>query len=742
MADKVVIPGYRIESVLGYGGMSTVYLAVQESLGRGVALKVMSSALAHEPAYSKRFLKEARIIAQLNHPNIIVIYDYGVVSDQHFIAMEHLTGGSLVKKIQDRMTVRTALGILQDLAKALHFAHTRGYIHRDIKPGNILFRDDGSTVLSDFGLAKGVSDATHLTATGVAMGTPAYMSPEQAYGDEVDVRSDLYSLGCVFYYMLVGRKPYDAENVVALAMKHLREPIPKLPHGLETWQPVIDRMLAKDPAARFQSAADLLDELASNSREEATPLADSVTMARKRSDVENLIDFEAFRPKGGGTKKSAGEPGRADGASASGAMDLDLAEPSREAVLYAEPEPPRPPPAKGKSPVAEPRGEDFRQVVSGGQRALKTERTEFEIEREPSGHLQAKDPSLAISRFREKVREESGQVAVSGRPGKAIAAKPQAEVAQPSVPAAPRSSVLIWVIVAAVAGTLLNTAIGFYLSQRPQLSDRSVNQTSSTAQQPVSSTTDLERFSDRLEIGGTGPEMVVIPPGEFRMGDVSGRYGNSARPVRSVAIPKSFAIGSHEVTFDDYDKFAGATGRARPQDRNWGRGRHPAIYVSWEDAVAYAQWLSQETGGTYRLPSEAEWEYAARAGSEEDYWWGMRASHEFANYGSDVCCTGLAQGNDRWQDGTAEVGSFADNPFGLHDSAGNVWEWVSDCWNVDHFGAASDSSPRGTGDCTKRVVKGGSWSDIPRHVNAAARGRAPVAGTLGFIGFRLVKELH
>lgn len=728
MAEKVHIQGYRIESVLGYGGMSTVYLASQESLGRSVALKVMSASLSHETAYTKRFLKEARIIAQLNHPNIIVIYDYGVEDSQHFITMEHLTGGSLVKKIQQGMTVRSAVGVLQDLARALGFAHARGYIHRDIKPGNILFREDGSTVLSDFGLAKGVSEATQLTASGIAMGTPAYMSPEQAYGDEVDARSDLYSLGCVFYFMLTGSKPFDAENPVALAMKHLREPIPRLAQGLAAWQPVIDKLMAKDPNARFQTAGELLDELEQNSHEEATPIAANIAAQRKRSDVLNLVDFEDYRPKGNGSpaiRSGAAEATQADIRGAGG-LKLEIAEPTvgMDIDLDQDQEP--------KSPRAKPIPD---LIPSPG---------EFQV-KDPSGHRFVKDPSQAVSRFREKVKEESGQFEVSPQRAQIPGARRPGSASVQSSPApapAQRSYLLVWVVVAGVVGALLNTVLGFYLAGQTEVSDRSIVQVPQANRPAVASAGSVERFSDRLAIGGNGPEMVVVPPGGFTMGDISGKYGSSAQPIRTVTIPQTFAISSHEVTFENYELFAQSTGRQRPEDRGWGRGRHPVIYVSWEDAQGYVEWLSRQTGSTYRLPSEAEWEYAARGGVADDYWWGTRPSHEFANYGSDVCCTGLAQGPDRWQEGTAEVGSFAANPFGLFDSAGNVWEWVSDCWNVDHYGAGNDSAARSDGDCRRRVVRGGSWSDIPRHISSAARGRASETDKLGFVGFRVVKELH
>jgi len=180
-------------------------------------------------------------------------------------------------------------------------------------------------------------------------------------------------------------------------------------------------------------------------------------------------------------------------------------------------------------------------------------------------------------------------------------------------------------------------------------------------------------FRDRLKDGSSGPEMVWIPEGRFKMGDIQGGGDSDEKPVHWVSV-KKFAMGRYEITFAEYDKFATATSRKKPSDEDWGRGNRPVINVSWLDVTAYAKWLSKQTGQQYRLPTEAQWEYAARAGTKTKYWWGNTASHEYANYG-DEGWNGLAKGKDRWKY-TSPVGSFAANPFGLYDTAGNVWEWT------------------------------------------------------------------
>ena len=236
-----------------------------------------------------------------------------------------------------------------------------------------------------------------------------------------------------------------------------------------------------------------------------------------------------------------------------------------------------------------------------------------------------------------------------------------------------------------------------------------------------------------LERGGLKtPEMVEIPAGMFRMGEFQGG-GNDQRSLHMVRIATPFAMGKYEVTFEAYDQFAVATGRELPDDRGWGRGKRPVMRVSWNDAVAYAQWLSEQTGKRYRLPTEAEWEYAARAGSTTRYWWGNELGRNNAN------CIGCGSRWDNKQ--TAPVGSFRPNDFGLYDTAGNVWEWVEDCWNKSYDGAPSDGSAWLGGDCSNRVLRGGSWVFIPWGLRSAYRFRGWTVNRYVDFGFRVARTL-
>lgn len=250
------IPGYKVGHLVAEGGMAAVYLAVQESLDRRIALKILKK--FDRPEQSKRFMNEGRIIASLNHRNIITIHDIGVIGDQHYISMEYLEGGDLEARIRAGISPATATDLLKTIGECLEFVHGKGIVHRDIKPANILFRKDGTPILTDFGIAKQLAQDTSLTVDGTAMGSPHYLSLEQAGCKPLDGRTDIYGLGIVFYEMLTGRKPYQGKSYIETVMAHITEPIPKLPPQLERYQELLERMIAKSPEERFDSAADMV----------------------------------------------------------------------------------------------------------------------------------------------------------------------------------------------------------------------------------------------------------------------------------------------------------------------------------------------------------------------------------------------------------------------------------------------------------------------------------------------------
>ncbi|MCR4539504.1 serine/threonine-protein kinase [Pseudomonas sp. 18.1.10] len=255
---NILIPGYDIHGEIGEGAMASVYLATQRSLERKVALKVMAAALAADPQFCERFLREGKTLARLSHPHTVTIHDIGNVGELYYMAMEYLPNGTLKERIAAGMTPEQGVTLIRQIASALGYAHAQGLVHRDVKPANILFRADGTAVLSDFGIAKSLDDRTQFTQAGFAVGTPSYMSPEQARGQEIDGRADLYALGVVLYEILVGKLPYSGTDALSTALAHLTEPLPELPVHHGRYQNVLRKLLAKDPAERFPDAAALL----------------------------------------------------------------------------------------------------------------------------------------------------------------------------------------------------------------------------------------------------------------------------------------------------------------------------------------------------------------------------------------------------------------------------------------------------------------------------------------------------
>ncbi len=243
----------------------------------------------------------------------------------------------------------------------------------------------------------------------------------------------------------------------------------------------------------------------------------------------------------------------------------------------------------------------------------------------------------------------------------------------------------------------------------------------------------LTVFRDEWDNGGFAPQMVVIPKGRFQMGDLHGQGDDNEYPVHEVILDTTFAFSRHEVTFAEYDQFAEATGRSLPSDEGWGRGDLPVVNVSWHDAQAYARWLAKITGQPYRLPTEAEWEYVARAGTETIYWWGDELTDAMA------VCDGCGTQWDATQ--PAPVGSTPANPWGIHDMNGNVDEWVADCYLPRYTNAPKDGTAYTTASCDQRVMRGGSWFDIPRVIRSASRYRHPPDTSRNSWGFRVVLDL-
>ena len=252
------IAGYRVLHPIGRGGQATVYLAERAADGLSVALKVLDREVRQDRVYIERLRREYRVLAAIENPYVARIYDHSFSGTLPYIAMEFVPSGTLAGRMRGGMEPAEALRFVGQIAHALDAIHARGIVHRDLKPANILLRADGRPVVADFGLAKDLSATSTLTIAGQLLTTPRYMSPEQCLSLEVDGRSDLYSLGVLFYEMLTGERMYESADPAELVNLHVNGPLPALPRPLAEHQPLLERLLAKKPEDRFPSARELI----------------------------------------------------------------------------------------------------------------------------------------------------------------------------------------------------------------------------------------------------------------------------------------------------------------------------------------------------------------------------------------------------------------------------------------------------------------------------------------------------
>jgi formylglycine-generating enzyme required for sulfatase activity len=649
--DPIDIPGYRFERWLGRGGMADVYLATQLSLGRSVAIKVLATERTPSDQVIARFEQEARIIARLDHPHIVGIFDVGrTPAGLLYYTMPYMPHGDLAARdfMRDQAGV---VDVVRALCQALAYAHEQGVVHRDVKPENVLYDQLGNPRLADFGIAFTNPMNTRVTKEGSTLGSVAYMSPEQARGRPVDRRSDIYSLGVVCYECLTGKLPFSGQDSMSMALAHVEQPVPRLPSARRHWQWLIDRAMAKKPEDRFQTAQEMLDALDSLNRRMAI-VAPVTALASSLADVPGQLK------RGMKTTVRA----RAIGAIAVFAFSLCVI--AAYAVHYL-----------------------------GGPRILQDAPT--------------------------TVQQQT--------PHEPESAKAAPEVAVPARDAANSSEANTNGADAVVANT-------------PAPADE-VTSDASTQSAPVGSTetsptapTSVASAPVVIHDAG-GPEMVVVPAQVQHHG-------------KTYDLAQAFALARYEVTRGEYAEFARASGRAATGCRQPGRvwsvlerlnwrspgfaqeDRHPVVCVSWEDATAYAQWLSKTTHHRYRLPSQAEWLHAARLQGDS----GNICKRGNVYDASTRTLLHLASRYD-CSDGfpqTAPVGRFEPNALGIYDIIGNASEWTRDC--VPRKSA--NGKP-----CTERIFRGISWHDGPDRHNLEYTGTAAPDVAFTTVGIRLARDL-
>ncbi|MEZ5460631.1 SUMF1/EgtB/PvdO family nonheme iron enzyme [Dokdonella sp.] len=708
------IPGYRIQRRLGLGGMATVYLAVQESLDREVAIKVMRPARAFDEALSIRFEHEARIIAKLEHPGIVVIHEVGRTEygDLYYV-MPYLAKGDLsVRDYRDDEPGLIAL--LRQLLDALGYAHARGIVHRDVKPENVLFDNADRPQLADFGIALAQREFnSRITGDGLVIGSGAQMSPEQARADPVDGRSDLYSLGVLTYELLTGKLPFQSSDALALALMHAQDPVPRLPVEKSHWQSFIDQAMAKQPEQRFRNAQAMqraLDPIQRQLRRAAGPIGrlrhathhqpallvavgallavSLVTLAlpwMARLNAQRAEPADAIAPL------STAE------AEAKAAHDLNMI----RLLSLAQ--------------------EQFSQAAFLSPEGANAAQTYLRILEEEPGNADARAGLEAVIDALVPVLVEACRAekfdAVRSDYRQLEQLADQAGLAGSAAFGALRSSLsdalLATVTALADRAETAKAEDGLALA-------RDLKFTAAGFANLADSLNRMPAIGVEVRDAG-GPALLLVPAD----------YAGSR-------LEQGFMMMRNEVSRDDYADFANATRREASRCRNrlsplrlfdrrdWRdpgfrqSGTEPVVCISFADAQAYATWLGRRTGQRYRLPSRQEWMAAARS---------IPSSGSACRLGNvrDASTKGIElrhSCNDA-QANTAPAGRYQVSALGLHDLRGNVAEWSSACGS----------------DCSRREVLGLSWQDGPdvdvRNVRALESDRG-----YDDVGFRLVREVQ
>jgi serine/threonine protein kinase/formylglycine-generating enzyme required for sulfatase activity len=689
MAAFPEITGYRIESELGKGGMARVYLAWDEKLERHVALKTLLRSFCEDENVTARFVREAKTAAKLKHSNIVSIYDVGHCGQEYYFTMEQLEGSLKDRLSAGPMELPAALLILRQVVAAIAHAHSQGLIHRDIKPDNIMFRADGSVVLVDFGIARTMDSATKLTKTGMSIGTPHYMSPEQARGQAIDGRSDLYSLGIVLYEMLVGSLPYNADESIALALMHIQAPIPVFPAQYAPYQDFLNKLLAKEPNDRFQNGLELLqaiDDILSTQKPAAGFSPHQADLHRRSKQTEIILKSRTEKKEKAVTdlkKHSPGQPARKIVLIAMLSVLLVLLLILVIVLSQKKSQPAVGPGITSQAQIPSPAGGgggtipvSFAALLKRGREALAKGDTDSALQQAAAARQVAADEyqRKRLDIFELAIKESLPEVKVD----KPLPRESPAElkIVQPGLQ----------------KGAELPSA-------------------------PVEKPKDIHRAGEVWREPKTGIEMAFMPSGEFSMGSNSGVPNES--PPHTVSL-RGFWIGKTEVTQGQWLAVLGEN----PSRFNKG-DTFPVEMVSWDKAMDFIKKLNELTGGAFRLPSEAEWEYACRSGKGSD------------RYG-DLDDIAWHRSNAKEQ--THPVGEKKADAWGLYDMLGNVWEWCEDFYDEDYYKKSTLENPQGPLSGEFRVIRGGSWFRPAEFIRAMYRNFALPGLKNDNLGIRLAKD--
>jgi formylglycine-generating enzyme required for sulfatase activity len=701
---------YRLERLIAHGGMGQVWqatdLATQAELGHSaqVALKILPPQLTQHTAHARLLIEEAARARRLAHENIVRVYDWAQepATASYFIIMECLEGEDLDSLLarEGSLPLERTLALLKPVAAALDHAWERHQlVHRDIKPANVFLTRRGEVKLLDFGIAARARGSGGSSGSGAgasveapsSSGTAGYRAPEAGHGpgQATPARGlDVHAVAAMVYRMLTGRLPFAPDD----AGRVDGEAQPPRPDGLTDaqWEALQSGFAAK-AAARPGSVRELLERLEQAAGPSEAELRAEAASQREHEANEaseaNEAEAQRLAREAAQRRRLEAEAKAVAQAAAQAAIERQLKERQREQERLAR---------LAAEEARRLRKEELRRQLAE-RRALEAEKARQEAEEAQRKRAQAKAAAAYLLQ-QQRARAEQ-------------AARKQAEldVLMPS-PASP---------VADLEGVL------------------------------------RDRF---LDGEGKGPELVLLPTGRFQMGspeherkiamEAGSQKGWLARelPQHWVGIDKPVAMGRYPVTVGEWREFVRVTGWRQSGEVNWEAPGfpqtelHPVVGVNWYDAQQYLRWLSEATGRSYRLPSEAEWEYACRAGTKTAFSFGDTISTEQANYDGNFTYNGGVRGE--YRRGTTPAGMFPPNPWGLFDMHGNVWEWVQDVVHDNYEGAPLDGSAwEEGGDQARRVLRGGSWLYNPRYLRSALRNGFSSALSNDIVGFRVVREL-
>ena len=850
---------YRLDAVLGAGGFGITYRAYDANLDKFVAIKEylpsefatraerytvvpQSSTDAQDYHWGlNRFLDEARTLARFDHPHLNRVHRFFESNGTAYMVLEYVQGETLADRLtRERQLPEESLQrLLEEVLSGLEVMHEAGYVHRDIKPGNLMLREeDGSAVVLDFGAARQAVGQRSKAITSIL--TPGYAPIEQydSKADDVGPWSDIYALGMVAYRCISGTSDSELPDAVTRGRTQRKGQV-DLPPAVEAGKgkynakllEAIDWATEVDEDDRPQTVGEWQRALAGGGRRKgqaksvrrtATRSArGGATTERARMNwsgvgltvvllsllgvsvwMASQLYPEWFKLGSGDTLPVAqqeipvdmpgetlqetepGEIGEVPSSAEKPPLPEDTSQTasaktaaeSNETVI----EQPNTAPAKAL-PVEE---DEVTRLLAAAEADLKARRLtspagnnawdrylrvleidptnpeavqgmdrviesymelfgiavgqeDFEQADSYLGRIRDLHPDSPALMTGNKQLEDAKQARASRlaeqeRQRQAEEAEHQAELERQRIT---REIKEHWEsFEAAIKAEDLGKATGILTQVRdlnPEEPGLAAREQRLEAAQAALEQQRQEAEEKARQYAG---EMVDIPGGTFRMGDLNGGGDDDERPVHSVTVP-AFKMGKYEVTFDQWDACVveGGCNRYTPDDAGWGRGNRPVINVSWDDIQGFIDWLNDKTGGNYRLPSEAEWEYAARAGSITKYSWGNDIGINQAN------CDGCG---GRWDGAkkTAPVGSYSANVLGLHDIHGNVFEWVEDCQNDSYVGAPTDGRAWKSGDCSRRQTRGGSWYYGPSGLRSAYREGLPRSDRFHNVGLRLAQD--